>query len=206
MIRGLFLDIGGVLLTNGWGHELRQATAQRFGYDYQEFESRHAMVNDIFERGRMSFDEYLHWTIFHSKRSFEISDVKSFILNAVRPFQEMIDMFKSLKGEYNLKVGVVSNEGREIGLDRIRRFDLPNFVDFFILSAFVHFRKPDHEIYRLAIDVAAIAPSEICYIDDRALLIEAGSSLGLQTIHHTDFSTTKEQLEKLLPASRRVKN
>jgi putative hydrolase of the HAD superfamily len=34
-IETLFLDIGGVLMTNGWGHELRQRTAEKFGFDYQ---------------------------------------------------------------------------------------------------------------------------------------------------------------------------
>jgi putative hydrolase of the HAD superfamily len=30
----LFFDIGGVLLTNGWGHESRKAAAKKFGIDY----------------------------------------------------------------------------------------------------------------------------------------------------------------------------
>src|SRR5436189_227476 len=32
----IFLDIGGVLLSNGWGHESREAAAAKFGYDYTE--------------------------------------------------------------------------------------------------------------------------------------------------------------------------
>ena len=34
----LFSDIGGVLLTNGWGHESREAAAKRFGIDYGEMD------------------------------------------------------------------------------------------------------------------------------------------------------------------------
>ncbi len=67
-----------------------------------------------------------------------MQEVKQFILNEAQPHTEMIQFVKSIKAEYGLKVGVVSNEGGELAVDRIRRFDLGNFVDFFIISSFVH--------------------------------------------------------------------
>ena len=35
-ITALFLDIGGVLLTNGWDHNMRARAADKFGLDYAE--------------------------------------------------------------------------------------------------------------------------------------------------------------------------
>jgi putative hydrolase of the HAD superfamily len=35
-IKALFLDIGGVLLTNGWGHHSRLRAAKHFGLDFDE--------------------------------------------------------------------------------------------------------------------------------------------------------------------------
>jgi len=34
-----FLDIGGILLTNGWGREERQAAIQKFGLDKEELKT-----------------------------------------------------------------------------------------------------------------------------------------------------------------------
>ncbi|MGV8945487.1 MAG: hypothetical protein ACOH1N_03580 [Lutibacter sp.] len=35
-IKVVFFDIGGLLLSKGWGHELRQKAAEVFGFDYEE--------------------------------------------------------------------------------------------------------------------------------------------------------------------------
>jgi hypothetical protein len=35
-IISLFLDIGGVLLTNGWDHTMRQGAARKFDLGYEE--------------------------------------------------------------------------------------------------------------------------------------------------------------------------
>ena len=40
----LFLDIGGVMLSNGWGHESRQAAANVFNLDYNEMDERHHVI------------------------------------------------------------------------------------------------------------------------------------------------------------------
>ena len=40
-VKVIFLDIGGVLLTNGLGHEARQKAAQTFGLDYAEMDTLH---------------------------------------------------------------------------------------------------------------------------------------------------------------------
>lgn len=160
--------------------------------------SRHQLIFDTYETGKLTFDEYLKRIIFFEDRSFTISDVKEFILDSVRPYEDMIAYIREIKQKYNLKVGVVSNEGREIAVDRIQRFDLPSFVDFFIVSSFVHYRKPDADIYRLAIDVVQVPPSNIVYIDDRALLIEVAKGFGLQGIHHQGLESTRAALDMLL--------
>ncbi len=198
LVQGLFLDVGGVLMTNGWDHVLRKKTAEAFEVEFDEMTSRHQLIFDTYETGKLTFDDYLKRIIFFKDRSFTLSDVKEFILNSVRPYEDMIAYIREIKQKFNLKVGVVSNEGREIAVDRIQRFDLPSFVDFFIVSSFVHYRKPDADIYRLAIDVVQVPPSNIVYIDDRALLIEVAKGFGLQGIHHQRLESTRGALDMLL--------
>ena len=71
-----------------------------------------------------------------------------------KPYPEMIEMVRNLKARYGLKIAVVSNEARELNAYRIRKFKLDGFVDSFISSCFVHVRKPDADIFRLALDIA----------------------------------------------------
>lgn len=198
LIQALFLDVGGVLMTNGWDHALRKKTAEAFNIDYVTMDSRHQLIFDTYETGKLTLDEYLRQTIFFEQRSFTIQDVKQFIFDQARPYTDMINLVKELKAQHRLKIGVVSNEGRELAVDRIHRFDLPSFVDFFIISSFVHFRKPDLDIYRLSIDVVQVPPSQIAYIDDRALLIEVAKGLGIQGIHHQSVESTEAALALLL--------
>jgi putative hydrolase of the HAD superfamily len=196
-ITTLFLDIGGVLLTNGWDTALRKKTAEHFGVDYLELDHRHRVTYDTYEEGKMSLETYLRQIIFFEPRTFSTGDVTNFILEDARPYQDTIDLVCRLKAVYGLRIAVVSNEGREIAEDRIARFHLKSFVDFFIVSAFVHFRKPDLDIYRLALDVAQVPPDEVAYIEDRPLLCEVAASIGINSVLNRNAAETRQILNEL---------
>src|ERR1700722_9301401 len=105
-IKALFLDVGGVLLTNGWDHELRAKVANEFGFDFVEMSTRHQLIFEFFEKGKMTFDAYLDWVIFYEVRSFTREEVKRYVLDAVRPFSDMLGYVKKLKVEHGLKIGI----------------------------------------------------------------------------------------------------
>lgn len=193
-IRALFLDIGGVLLTDGWKHAYRELAAKKFGLDLAEMEERHHLTFDTYEVGKLSLVEYLNRVVFYRKRSFTIGQFRDFMFAQSNPFPQMIDLVCELKERHQLKIVVVSNEGRELTLHRIKRFKLDRFVDFFISSCFVHFRKPDTDIYRLALDVAQVPVSRVVYIEDRPLFVQVAESLGVRGIRHTDYASTRARL------------
>lgn len=196
-ITTLFLDVGGVLLTNGWDSDTRRRAADTFHLDFAELDHRHHLTDDTYESGKLGLDEYLRRVVFHAPRSFSMDEFKAFMLAQSRPFPEMIAFFRGLKSRYRLKVAVVSNEGRELTAYRILTFKLADLVDFFIASCFVHFRKPDEDIYRLALDVAQVPVEQVAYVDDRAMFVEAAQGLGLRGIIHTDLKTTELKLMEL---------
>lgn len=195
-IKALFLDIGGVLLTNGWGKESREAAAKKFGLDFDEMDSRHRLTNDTFEVGKLTLKEYLDRVVFYEKRTFTRKQFKKFMFAQSEPFPEMIDLVSKLKTKHKLKVGIVSNEGREVNAYRIRKFKLDSFVDFFISSSFVHLRKPDPDIFRIALDISQVAAKEVLYIEDRPMFVEVAQSLGIHGIQHEDFKSTLAKLKK----------
>ncbi len=194
-ITTLFLDIGGVLLTNGWGSDSRRLAAEKFKFDFAEMDERHHLAFDTFEEGKLSLDEYLDRVIFWEKRPFSREEFKAFMCDQSRPFPEMIELIKNLKARYGLKTIAVNNEGRELSIYRIQKFVLDSFIDFFVSSCFVHFRKPDPDIYRMALDISRVPPARTLYIDDRALFVEVARGLGIQGLHHRTHDATRQALE-----------
>ena len=193
-ISTLFLDIGGVLLSNGWDRKARRLAGETFCLDYEEMDERHHLTFDTYEEGKLSLDEYLDRTVFYEERSFKRDDFRTFMFAQSRAFPEMIELSTHLKARHGLKVAAVSNEGRELNKYRIKTFGLDRFIDFFVSSSFVHYRKPDADIYRIALDIAQVAPEQVVYIDDRAMFVEVARSLGINGIIHTGHDDTRKEL------------
>lgn len=193
----LFLDIGGVLLTNGWDHHARQRAAQNFDLDYEEMNERHHLTFDTYEEGKLSLDEYMRRVIFNKPRSFSEKEFQDFMFAQSKPYLEMIDFVKELKSHYALEVGAISNEGRELTVYRIQKFGLDSFIGFFISSCFVHYRKPDEDIYCMALDVAHVEPENSIYIEDRPMFVDVANGLGMQGVLHTSFENTRSILAEL---------
>ena len=196
-ISTLFLDIGGVLLTNGWGRTERSRAAEKFGLDIDEMNERHHLTFDTYEEGKISLDEYLQRVVFYQQCSFSREEFKKFMFAQSKPFPEMLELMRALKARYHLQIAAVNNEGRELSMYRVQHFKLGTFIDFFISSCFVHYRKPDEDLYRIALDVAQASPAEVVYIDDRAMFVEVAQGLGLKGILHTGYETTRSALESL---------
>jgi putative hydrolase of the HAD superfamily len=193
----LFLDIGGVLLTNGWDRHARMLAAETFHLDKEEMNERHHLTFDTYEEGKLTLNEYLDRVVFYEERNFTLEEFRDFMFSLSKPYPEMIDLVCQLKTRHSLKIAVVSNEGRELTVHRIKTFALDKFVDFFISSCFVHFRKPDADMYRIALDIAQVAPQQVVYIEDRPLFAEVAVHQGITAIVHDSFESTKEELAKL---------
>ena len=193
-ITTLFLDVGGVLLTNGWGHQSRALAAKAFDLNLDEMEDRHHLTFDTYEVGKLTLDEYLTRTVFYAERPFTRDQFRDFMFAQSQPHPEMIELVRNLKAQHELKIAVVNNEARELNSHRIQRFKLDEFVDFFISSCFVHFRKPDADIFRLALDIAQVPAEQVVYIDDQPLFVQIAEGLGIRGIRHTDYQTTLAQL------------
>jgi putative hydrolase of the HAD superfamily len=193
-VTALFLDIGGVMLTNGWDRRSREAAAKHFGLDLAELSDRHRMTFDTYESGKLSLDEYLTRVVFYEDRSFTIGQFREFMFAQSVAYPEMIAMIRQLKAKYGLKIAVVNNEGRELNEHRIRQFKLNEFVDFFISSCFVHFRKPDADIWRVALDIAQVPLDQVVYIDDRPMFVQVAQGLGLRGIAHKKYEQTRDAL------------
>lgn len=196
MIRAIFTDLGGVCLTNGWDTAARKKAAKRFELDFVEMEARHNMIDGIYEEGKLAIDVYLDFVVFHKARGFHRESFVTFMKTQSAPFPDMLELYRQIKAKHGTRFMAVSNEGRELAEYRIKKFDLPNLMDSFVVSSFVGYRKPDPNIFKMALDIAQVAPHEIIYIDDREMLTEAASKMGLRCLWHRNYKSTKSALAK----------
>jgi len=194
LIKALFLDIGGVLLTDGWGHVSRKLAAKTFDLNPEEMESRHNQAFDTYELDKLTLEEYLSCVVFYQKRPFTRAQFRKFMFAQSKPYPKMIELVRRLKARYGLKIVVVSNEARELNSHRIRKFKLDEFVDFFISSCFVHLRKPDADIYRIALDISQVPANQVVYIENLPMFVQVAEGLGIRGICHTDYKSTCAKL------------
>jgi putative hydrolase of the HAD superfamily len=193
-ITNLFLDIGGVLLTDGWDHRARKRAAAEFKLDLADVNDRHLLMFAAYEEGKLTLKEYLDDVVFYKRRPFTRVRFRRFMFAQSKALPGMIALVARLKIRHRLKITVVSNEARELNSHRIRKFGLDRFVDSFVSSCFVHIRKPDADIFRLALDVSQAAPRQVLYIENTPMFVRIAEGLGIRSILHTDYASTRAKL------------
>jgi putative hydrolase of the HAD superfamily len=185
LIKAIFTDLGGVMLTNGWDSATRKKAAKHFDIELSEMEARHQMI-----------DVYLDFVVFNQPRSFHRETFIAYMKAQSSAYPDMFDLYRSIRATHGTRIVAVSNEGRELAEHRIAKFDLPILIDTFIVSSFIGFRKPDPNIFKIALDIAQVSPSEIVYIDDREMLAEAAAKMGIKCLWHRNYRTTKTLLAR----------
>jgi putative hydrolase of the HAD superfamily len=196
-IKILFFDIGGVLLTNGWGHQSRQEAAKLFGLDYKEMSELHTFIFNVYETGSITLDEYLDTVVFNRPRDFTREDFKDFMFRQSIELPDTLKWLKEWKKDCGFRIIAINNEGKELNDYRVKKFKLHEVFDAFVASCEVGLRKPDPAIFKLAMGIALAQPAQCVYFDDRIMFAKAAGKLGIRAYQHTDFETTKQILEKI---------
>ena len=174
-ITTLFVDVGGVLLTNGWDYHERKGAANHFKHNWAEMDERHGLVFETREEGKLFFDEYLGWVVFFEKRPFTQNQFRDFMFSQSKPYPKMLDLVAQLKTQHGFKIVVISNESRNVNTYRVRTFMLD----------------------RLALDLAQTAPERAVFIDNTPMFVEIAERLGMQGLHHVDYKSTCAKLASL---------
>jgi putative hydrolase of the HAD superfamily len=204
-IKVVFIDIGGVLLSNGWGHKSRQKAAKIFGLNYDELDVLHNFIYNVYEIGRISLDDYLDTVVYSHPRDFTKNEFKNFMFAQSKELPDMLQWLIKWKQDCGFRIISINNEAKELNDYRIEKFGLHQCFDAFISSCEVGMRKPDPGIYRLAMGIAQVNPENCVYFDDRSMLVQAAQNLGIHSFHHQDFETTKKNLEALKNKKLKIK-
>jgi putative hydrolase of the HAD superfamily len=197
-IRAIYCDVGGVLLTNGWDHNIRRRVVEKFGLDVAAFEARHEQPNDEWEKGKITIDEYLSQTVFYEPRRFTREAFVDAMKNESQVLHvESLRTIAALRHSGQFTVAMLNNESAELNGYRIRKFTLDECFDCFFSSCYVGLRKPGAEIYLLGLKLLQRAPQECVFIDDRPENAAAAVAVGMHGIHFQSPEQMRSELAKL---------
>lgn len=196
-VTALFFDIGGVLLTNGWDRDSREAAAKKFHLDWEEFEDRHELVLHAFEVGEMGLAEYLDRVIFYRRRDFTRQEFKRFIYAQARPMPKSLALMARIAKPRKYLISALNNESRDLNAYRIEKFHLREYFDSFLSSCYLGVRKPDKAIYTQALSITQRQPEECVFVDDRALNLECAQELGMHTVQFKSAAQLERDLGQL---------
>ena len=199
-------DIGGVVLTNGWDHNERRVVFDQFQLapeDRAEFERRHEIENDAWEKGTIDFAQYLERTLFYKPQPFTPEAVRTAIEaesqllpdSALPVMRDLHQRAMSIPG--SLHMGQLNNESRELNDLRLEHFGLKQYLSVFLCSGYIRMRKPDPEIYRLALEILQRPATEVIFIDDREKNAAAAAKLGIHAIVYTGSAALRAELTQL---------
>jgi putative hydrolase of the HAD superfamily len=197
-ISTILWDVGGVLLSNGWDRQQREAVLTRFGLDHADFEHRHAEIDQAWERDEIGVDEYLRQTVFFEPRSFTQAE----FLEAMRAQSRVLDdsgigILRQLAASEEYVLATVNNESRAMNEFRLTKFNLLDSFDAFFSSCYLGLRKPDRRIYQAALDVLQRDPERAAFIDDRPENVAAAVTLGIHGIRYEGSAKLASDLEQL---------
>jgi putative hydrolase of the HAD superfamily len=192
--KAVFTDVGGVIATNGWDTPLRAKMVEHFQLDHKEVDSRHQLMFDSYERGNLTFEQYLNWTIFYEPRPFALDEVRQWIFNQAEMLPGTYELYKTVKQKNGIKLAIISNEGGGLTEDRVRRFRLGELADYMLFSNTVGMRKPDPGIWKLALVLAQVNMDESIYIDDRKMFVDFAAQLGFTAYQHVSAQETEKYL------------
>ena len=194
LLTTIFFDIGGVLLTDGWGHASRRAAAEKFGLDWDEYSERHEKVAHAIETNRLALERYLDRAIFYRPRSFTREEFSDFIFAQSQAKPDSLKLAEELAQSGRYFMATLNNEILELNVFRIEKFGLARYFSVFFSSCFLGLRKPDEAIYRMVLQITQRAPQECLFIDDREVNLECPRELGINTILFKDAAQLRTEL------------
>src|ERR1035438_4140762 len=179
----ILFDVGGVLLTNGWDHGERADTMQHFHLDRAEFEARHPVPYDAWERGAIPVKAYLDAAVFYEPRSFSQDEFFAYMLAQSKLLADgALEILAELAASDRCMLGALNNEARETNEYRFEKFGLRAYFKVALSWCSLGLRKPDLAIYKRALDILGRPAQRILFIDDREENVAGAMAAGIKTI------------------------
>ena len=192
----VLFDLGGVVV-DVESDRLVHQMAQLLGRSFEEVQEvvYHRELLVPLELGRISPEAYYHglserlqlpWTYDQFVRSWN---------DMISEKTQVTGILRRLHRRHKLMALTNTNV---LHLAHIKtRYPSLSVFDDWVASCEVGLRKPDAQMYRLAVDRAGVRPDAAVYVEDRPELIEAGRAVGLTAIRFENPEQLEAELSSL---------
>ena len=198
MIKTIFFDIGGVLI------DIHPERTYQYLSDSADVEV--SMVkesfpwdaHDQYERGIINNED---WFITYKESLPQPCCLKrSDFWNAWKLLlgeeKNTVNILEALNKQYS--IWLLSNTNPKHIQDEIeKRYLFPSLINGAVYSFDVGVRKPEKEIYEIAMQRANANPQECLFIDDLLENIQAAKQIGIEGIHFISSEQLKQELVRL---------
>jgi putative hydrolase of the HAD superfamily len=198
-ITTIIWDIGGVLERTE-DFTPRQQIAERLGMTVEDLSA--LIFGDTtgfrVQLGLISREEHLQYVQaqLNLPTRAELDQVLAEFFSGDRLDTDLVDHIRELKASY--RMAVLSNYS-EILREKITNiWQIGDAFDHLIISAEVGHKKPEPEIYQIALEKAGCQPGEAVFIDDFIENVQAAEQVGLHGIHFQNVEQTLNELNNLL--------
>ena len=198
MIKTIFFDIGGVLI------DIHPERTYQYLSDSADVEVSVVKesfpwdAHDQYERGIMNNED---WFITYKESLPQPCCLKrSDFWNAWKLLlgeeKNTVNILEALNKQYS--IWLLSNTNPKHIQDEIeKRYLFPSLVNGAVYSFDVGVRKPEKEIYEIAMQRANANPQECLFIDDLLENIQAAKQIGIEGIHFISSEQLKQELVHL---------
>lgn len=191
MIRAVFFDFGGVLLSSPF--EAFERYERRIGVEPGTIRSLNSQNPDDNAWARLERGE-----------SDVLTFVKEFEAEAAAAGVQLdgLEVIECLRGELrpemvaalrvcsdNLITALLTNNfisGNPEWASGGAFGELLDYFDVVVESSRIGFRKPEPEFYRVALEQAEVAPDEVVFLDDLGINLKPARAMGMTTIKVDD--------------------
>jgi len=169
-----------------YGVIIKESKGSFIPYTYGHFPTEeHERLTKLFRQdqlftragnGELTSDEFLTQLGF-SDPVFHMRDYIENHLTIDRDFYTFAD---ETEGKYNY--ALLSNDVSEWSRYITEYYDLNRYLPIKIVSGDVHFRKPDRQIYEIALKMLNVPAEECIFIDNSVQNLRTAARLGMDTI------------------------
>lgn len=205
--RGLVVDFGGVLTTSLHDSFLRfckkegvnpETLAQLLKSSYPSEDPDSIVI--LVETGRMAAEEFERRLADILSEGLHISVPPDGLLDRMGESLEleprMVDAVRRVRGR-GVATALLSNSW---GIHYYPHDLLAELFDEVVISGQVGLRKPDEEIYHLAVDGLGIPAAECVFVDDLEANVHTAERVGMRGVLHEKPEETIGELERLFGA------
>ncbi len=196
MIRALFVDLGGVVLEDGFALGVR-SFAQQQGFDPDTF---YAACHDHpfwkqFTLGNIEEPAYYEHVQQQFPQPFDWRALVREIQGQVTLHDDVAQLLRSLKG--TMPIGAISNHPAAWFAWEEQALGLAGLFDVVALSGRLHIRKPDPRIFQWALDAAKVSGADALYIDDSDKHFSGAHAVGMHTARCTTAAEIREAMKNV---------